>query len=55
MGEYYGETYWAISESLEHTIDEWGSEVDFGEIDFKVVARNGNYSMYHCKMWSDGS
>lgn len=54
MGENYNGTYWAISESLEHGIDECGDEDDFCEIDFKIVSRYGNYSIYHCKMWSDG-
>ena len=55
LGETLEGTYWAISESFEHFIDEWGCEADFCEIDFKIVPfGEEKYKIHHCLMWSSG-
>ena len=55
LGEDYSGVYWAMGETFEHLIDEEGNESDFCEIDFKIVSKNGNYRIFHCIMWSNGS
>ena len=50
LGETLEGTYWAISESLEHTDGD-----DYCEIKFKIVDFvDRKYKIYHCLMQSNG-